>query len=229
MEMYYAYVIAAGAIIIAAGVLGLIITAFRTHALWGFATLFVIGAPFFILLRWSRARRPVAIMLFGGIVAVAPYVVNYVQQHFIDLGERDKIVEGERHLTLTGWDKKDYSVLLTRPDTVVLQMANGDVADATLEFLKPMTKLRELDLNDTHVTDAGLSKIKDKPLVILRLRNTAITDAGFREQIFALESLTELDLRGTAVAPATFREWKAAKPGRRGLAPSPRPTPGASP
>jgi hypothetical protein len=229
MELYYAYVIAAGAIIILAGVLGLIIAAFRTHPLWGFGTVFVIGAPCFILLRWSRARLPIAVMLFGGIVTAAPYVVNYIQQHFLDLGERDKIVEGERHLTLTGWDKKDYRVLLARPDTVVLQMANADVTDTTLDFLNPMTNLRELDLNDTQITDAGLAKIKDKPLAVLRLRNTAITDAAFREQLFGMETLNELDLRGTAVAPATFREWKAAKPGRRGLAPSPRPTPGASP
>jgi Leucine Rich repeat len=229
MEMYYAYVIAAGAVIIAAGGIGLIIAAFRTHALWGFVTLFVIGAPFFILLRWPRARRPIAVILFGGIVAFAPYVVNYVQQHFIDLGERDKIVDGERHLTLTGWDKTDYSVLLARPDTVVLQMANSDVTDATLEYLKPMTKLRELDLNDTHITDAGLAEIKEKPLAVLRLRNTAITDAGFRDQLSSLETLTELDLRGTAVAPATFREWKSAKPGRKGFAPAPRPAAGDTP
>src|SRR3954453_3468422 len=131
MELYYAYVIAAGAAIVVAGVLGLIIAAFRTHALWGFGTLFVVGAPFFILLRFARARLPIVVMLVGGVITAAPYAVNYIQQRFLDLGERDKIVEGERHLTLTGWDKKDYGVLLARPDTVVLQMANADVTDAT--------------------------------------------------------------------------------------------------
>jgi hypothetical protein len=230
MELYYAYVIAAGAIIAGAGFVGLIIAAFRTHALWGFATLFVIGAPFFVLFKYAQARRPVWIMASGVAIAAAPYGVNFVQQHFIDLGPRDKIVDGERHLTLTGWDKKDYSVLRARPDTVVLQMANADVTDATLDYLKPMSQLRELDLNDTQVTDAGLTKIHDKPLVILRLRNTAITDAGFRGNLLTLDSLMELDLRATAVEPATFREWKALKPGKRkGFAPTQRPTSGATP
>lgn len=229
MEVYLAYAILAGAIVVFAGAIGLIIAAFRTHALWGFGTLFVLGAPFFIMLRWGNARRPVSIMLFGGLVLVTPYVINFASQHFLDLGERDKIVDGERHLTLTGWDKTDYSVLTARPDTVVLQMANADVTDATLDYLQSMSNLKELDLNDTKVTDAGLAKIKDKPLVTLRLRNTAISDSGFREHLLGLESLMELDLRGTVVLPATFREWKAAKPSRKGLAPSPKPTTGDTP
>jgi hypothetical protein len=229
MEVYLAYAILAGALIVFAGAIGLIITAFRTHALWGFGTLFVIGAPFFVLLRWANARRPVSIMLFGGLVLVTPYAINFASQYFLDLGEREKIVDGERHLTLTGWDKTDYSLLNARPDTVVLQMANADVTDATLDHLQPMSNLRELDLNDTKVTDAGLAKIKSKPLVTLRLRNTSITDAGFREYSLNLGSLMELDLRGTAVLPATFREWKAAKPGRKGLGPSPQPSPGVTP
>jgi hypothetical protein len=229
MELYLAYVIVAGIVLIFAGVIGLIVAAFRTHAAWGFGTLFVVGAPFFIGFRWARARLPIFIILLGVFVVATPYGINYVAQRFIDLGERDKIVDGERHLTLTGWDKTDYGVLLARPDTVVLQMANSDVTDATLDFLKPMSKLRELDLNDTKVTDAGLAKIKEKPLVRLRLRNDAITDAGFREHLMGLDSLLELDLRGTAVEPATFREWKAAKTGRKGFAPSPRPSPGDQP
>jgi hypothetical protein len=229
MELYYAYVIAAGAVIVLAGAIGLIIAAFRTHALWGFITVFVIGAPVFVFLRWPNARRPIWIMLIGGVVGAAPYAVNYVQQHLIDLGPRDKIIDGERHLTLTGWDKKDYSVLLARPDTIVLQMANPDVTDATLDYLKPMTQLRELDLNDTMITDAGLAKMADKPLIILRLRNTTITDAGFREHLLKLESLMELDLRGTRVEPATFREWKKLKSNRRGFAPALRPDSGVTP
>lgn len=219
MEVYLAYAIIAGLIVVAAGGIGLIMAAFRTHAAWGFVTLLVVGAPFFIINRWARARRPVFVMLFGAALIATPYAINFVQQHLLDLGERDKMVEGERHLTLTGWDKNDYSVLTLRPDTVVLQMANPDVTDATLDFLKSMTNLRELDLNDTKTTDAGLAKVKNKPLEILRLRNTAITDAGFRDHLLGMESLRELDLRGTKVAPATFREWKSAKAGRRGFSP----------
>ena len=229
MEQYLVAVLAAGAVILFAGIVALIVAAFRTHPMWGFGTLFLLGAPFFVILRWSRARRPVAIMLIGGIVILSPYAVNFVHQRFLDLGERDKIVDGERHLTLTGWNKTDYSVLTQRPDTAVLQMANPDVTDATLDFLQPMTRLRELDLNDTKITDAGLAKLAEKPLGVLRLRNTGITDAGFREHLSKHELLNELDVRGTAVEPSTFREWRSAKPGRRGFGPGPPTDSGATP
>jgi len=42
---------------------------------------------------------------------------------------RERLVDGQAHLTLTGWDRDDYSVLQARPQTVVLQMANADVTD----------------------------------------------------------------------------------------------------
>jgi hypothetical protein len=168
-------------------------------------------------------------MLIGGIVILSPYAINFVHQRFLDLGERDKIVDGERHLTLTGWNKSDYSVLSLRPDTVVLQMANPDVTDATLDYLQSMTRLRELDLNDTKITDAGLAKLADKPLVVLRLRGTGVTDAGFREHLLNREPLNELDVRDTAVEPGTFREWRSAKPGRRGFGPTPRTNAGLTP
>ena len=74
----------------------------------------------------------------------------------VDLGPRDKNVDGERHVTLTGWDRGDYSVLRLMPDVSVLQMANADVTDDVLEGLRGMKNLHELDLNGTQVTDAGL-------------------------------------------------------------------------
>jgi hypothetical protein len=81
-----------------------------------------------------------------------------------------------------------------------------------------MTRLRELDLNDTKITDAGLAKLaKIGTLEALRLKNTAITDEGFREHLLPLAGLRELDLRGTKVTGATAREWRAAKPDRRVL------------
>ena len=45
----------------------------------------------------------------------------------------------------------------------MLQMANPDVTDRTLESLKGMKALKELDLNDTQVTDAGLDILSDLP------------------------------------------------------------------
>jgi hypothetical protein len=209
----------AGVAVVALGLIWFLVAAFRQHALWGLSCFpLVVGAPFFALRHWPRARRPVALVLVGAIVVTTPFVLNRVAQHFLDLGPREKLVDGDLHITFTGWDHTDYSVLRARPGVVVLQMANPDVTDQTLDYLDGMTKLRELDLNDTKITDAGLAKLAAiGTLEALRLKSTAVTDEGFREHLMPLAGLKELDLRGTAVTGPTAREWRAAKPDRRVL------------
>ncbi len=136
----------------------------------------------------------------------------------VDLGPRDKNVDGKRHVTLTGWDRDDYSVLRLMPDVSVLQMANGDVTDHTLEVLDSMKNLQELDLNGTQVTDAGLGIIRDLPdLVTLRLAKTKITDEGFRDVLATKGSLMQLDLQHTQVSRDTVKAWRAVKPDRKAL------------
>ena len=131
---------------------------------------------------------------------------------------RDRIVEGERHITLTKSDQRDYSYLESQRDAVVLQIANPDVTDRTLEYLRGMAALKELDLNNTQVTDAGLRILKDLPaLAALRLKNTKITDKGFRDILAGKESLKQLDLTGTQVDRETVQAWRSAQPGRRAL------------
>jgi Leucine-rich repeat (LRR) protein len=156
-------------------------------------------------------------MLFAGVLLVAgPPVVNRLLP--IDLGPLERTVGGELHLTLTGWDRKDYSVLRQKPHVVVLQMANPDVEDQTLGYLAGMDRLRELDLNGSKVTDAGLKELRSLPnLESLRLKDTAVTDAGFRESLGTMDSLKQLDLRGTRVSREVVQSWKDAKPGRRAL------------
>ena len=127
-------------------------------------------------------------------------------------------MDGELHITLTGWEQNNYDVLRARPKTVVLQMANADVSDATLEHLRELPQFPELELNDTQITDDGLATIAELPaLETLRLRNTKITDAGFKQHLFDGERLIELDLTGTQVASATVRAWKTRKEGRKAL------------
>ncbi len=136
----------------------------------------------------------------------------------IDLGPREKIVDGELHLTLTGWDRPadDYAVLEMKPDTVVLQMANSDVTDETINFLAGLEKLQELDVNDTQITDTGLAVLALLPrLRVLRLRGTKVTNDGFREHLLAKSSLLELDARETDIASKSLREWKNADKQRR--------------
>ena len=166
--------------------------------------------------RWKRALWPTIVFLIG-MVAFA-YPIIKTRMAVVDLGPLDREVNGERHLTLTGWDRDDYSVLQTMTDTVVLQMANPDVTDATLNYLENMSQLSVLDLNDTQVSDAGLASLaKLASLKTLKLRATKITDIGFRDHLMKLPALKQLDVRQTEVDSASIDEWKAAGEGRRAL------------
>jgi hypothetical protein len=120
------------------------------------------------------------------------------------------------HLTLTGWDRKSYSILAYKPEAVVLQMANPDVNDETLDYVKGMKDLQELDLNETGITDKGLAVLEGLPVLErLRVARTRITDQGFRDRLAGKESLMMLDVRGTEIKSETTKAWRDAKPGRR--------------
>jgi hypothetical protein len=179
------------------------------------------GFPLWIL----AVIIPGALVLLccGGGVAVVSLLSFSPQRAPQDLGPREKIVNGEPRIILTGWDRDDYSLddyslLETKPDTVVLLMANANVKDDTLAHLKGMSRLRELDLSDTGVTDAGLTVLADLPrLEELRLARTKISDDGFQKHLAAKESLLKLDLTGTTVKGKTKRDWKKARAGREYL------------
>ncbi|WP_397569572.1 leucine-rich repeat domain-containing protein [Schlesneria sp. T3-172] len=161
---------------------------------------------------------PIRLILLSILLTALPIVVNSMMIRFVGHGPHDKNVSGERHLTLTGWDRDDYSIIGSSNDLVVLQMANPDVTDETLKYLTGQTQLRELDLNNTQITDEGLKILAELPaLRDLRLARTKITDAGFREHLLGKESLLNLELTGTSVASKTLREWKAENSERKYL------------
>ena len=193
----------------------LLVRAFRQHRRWGLASLVLppVGLAF-AARHPRRAAAPLVLLMLSVLVAAAPAIYTlYVR---LDLGPRNKVVDGQQHLTLTGWDRKDYSILRLEPNVVVLQMANPDVTDQCLEALKEMKALQELDLNGTQVTDAGLRILKDLPaLTRLRLARTKITDQGFHDALFAKDSLMQLDVRGTQVSRETMNAWRDAKSGRQ--------------
>jgi len=217
IEQYGLYIELAGLALMVLGWIWMTATAFRRGVGWGvFVLLCPPAAPFYGMWRGRAALPPLLAMGLGFVVLAAPPILNRMAP--VDLGPRDKIVAGERHLTLTGWDRKDYSGLALRPDVVVLQMANPDVTDETLAYLKGFDRLKELDVSDSKITDAGLKTLKDLPaLATVWLKNTKITDAGFREALADKESLKRLDLTGTAVDRETVEAWKKAKPGRRAM------------
>ncbi len=218
MEADLFYVLVTGLALAAMGYVWLIIRAFRVRIPWGFVTLFVplLGPLAFLFVHSRRARGPLLVLLLAGVVCAVPYGVNYYQRYFVPLGPHEQLVNGELHLTLTDLKGFDYATLQGKPETVVLQMANEDVDDKTLEYLKGMNRLRSLDLNGTRVTDEGLPALVALPrLEELRLARTKITDEGFQKHLAPKESLLKLDLTGVeAVKSKTKREWKKAKPGR---------------
>lgn len=165
---------------------------------------------------WALKIWPALLVSVGIICLTLPAAITRLAP--VDLGPHDVKVEGERHLTLTRWDQKDYSVLARIPDAVVLQMANDDVTDATLKYVAEIKSLRELDVAGSKVTDAGLKDLAGlTKLQKLTLSRTAITDAGLKPLLDQLPDLNQLDVRETGVTPAVLRPWLKEKEGRRAL------------
>lgn len=219
-EAYGIYLLLGGALVLAIGGVWLIVRAFGEHVLWGLALLFafVLACPAFLCLHFRKAWLPTLLIVAGGLSMGLAFAAPILHLKWYGLGEWEKMVDGEVHLTLTGWNKpdSDYGKLATRDDIVVLQMANADVTDDTLVHLKNLTRLRELDLERTQITDEGLKRLKELPaLEDLRLRKTKITDAGFREHLLPLPGLKNVDVRDTEVTAKTMREWKKADPDHR--------------
>lgn len=174
------------------------------------AALGLLWLPF----RLRQPKVPLLLLVGGLAVAAAPSAISRLFP--IDLSEIDKMVNGERHLTLTGWNKSDYSLLKEKTDAVIVQMANPDVTDDTLALLADFKKLKTLDLNDTKITDAGLARLEQLPaLDTLHLERTAVTDAGVLKHLKDHPTLRIIWLRATKVTPEAAEELKAAKKGRR--------------
>jgi hypothetical protein len=197
MESYALYIELAGLVAIGLGFTWFLVRAFRRRSI-------------------RQKLRPLGLVAIGFLVLAFPPTYSLLVP--IDLGPRETIVNGQRHITLTGWDRRDYSFLGSKRDVIVLQMANPDVTDQTLERLQVMEKLQELDLDNSQVTDAGLKSLKDLPaLSTLHLKNTKITDQGFRDTLATKESLVRIDLTGTQVSEDTVRSWLNARKGRRAM------------
>jgi hypothetical protein len=166
----------------------------------------------------KRLQAPFVSIVIAALLTGTPIVLNSFLSRTIDLKPLNPLVNGERHLTLTGWKGSDYSVIVPLSDTIVLQMANPNVTDDTLKYIEGFNAIRELDLNNTQITDEGLEAIARIPkLRDLRLAQTKITDDGFRKHLLEKESLMNLDLSGTKISAEVINEWKELKPKRRAL------------
>jgi hypothetical protein len=144
IETYALGIELAGLAVFLVGWFWLLIRAFRRHVGWGIASLVPPVPLVFGVMHWRKGMIPISLILLGSFIVSFPPLYSLLVP--IDLGPRERMVEGERHLTLTGWDRTDYALLGSKRDVVLLQMANPDVSDETLKHLKGLHSLRELDL-----------------------------------------------------------------------------------
>jgi hypothetical protein len=206
-----------GLLLLVAGLIWLIVRSCRSR---GFllASLLVLTTPvgplIYGLIHFRKCLRPLVLILAGLLTGALPFAFSHGLELLMGLGERERIIAGERHLVLTGWDRPDYSILNSRTDVVVLEMANPNVDDETLKLLLPLTNLRELTLNDSLISDAGLQLLRQLPaLESLRIARTKITKDGIVEFLADPPAkLKELDVSGNSIPASALRKWKNQEP-----------------
>lgn len=175
----------------------------------------LLGRGLAVLFGKRQARQllvPLALLGGGLVVGAVPFAYQHVYLRIVGLGERERMLDGERALNLTGWDREGYEILTQRPDVAILEMGNPDVTDETLELLVGLPKLKELTLNDSGVTDAGLATLARLPaLETLRLARTKVTPEGLRRFLDAPpRRLSQLDVSGNGIPTTILRQWKNA-------------------
>jgi hypothetical protein len=216
LEKYGFYVLVPGLVLAVVAYLWILIAAFRYRFWWGLGVFLIPPlSVLFVLLHFRRVVKPVVLLVLAAAITAVPYGISYYDRHFTKLGPHVRTVDDEVRITLTGLKDYDYSALRERPETVVLQIANEDVTDATLENLKGMDQLRKLDVSGSQITDDGLRTLAELPnLKELYLARTKITDEGFQKYLAPKESLLKLDLTATTIKGKSKRDWKKKKPER---------------
>lgn len=216
-ERTWVLILLAGLMLVVIGYYWLTLRAIRASKWWriGYlppiSLLYLVRGP-------GGVAAPLVVMLAGAAAVAAPFVVTRYVQPLLPRHPWERTVDGELHVTLTGLSDFPYSSLKSRPEISVLQIANPDVDDATLGYLVDLPRLHELDLNGTNITDAGLATIGRMPaLRSLRIAKTAVTDDGFREHLFDVDRIEQIDVRQTGIKSSTVRKWKAAKEGRNAV------------
>src|SRR4051794_25322318 len=119
--------------------LWLIVKAFGVHAGWGIAVLlFAPAALLFVPLNWKAGRAPAALFVFACVL----FAGGFVAGQFIETRDpRVKMVDGEKHITLTHAKGDEAALLKKNQDVVVLQMAECDVNDETLAAVAGLSEL----------------------------------------------------------------------------------------
>lgn len=177
--------------------------------------LWAIGRGLAVLFGRRTVRQlvvPLALLGGGLVLGAVPFAAQRLSLAVFGLGERERVIDGERALVLTGWDRNDYAILAEKRDVAILEIGNPDVTDATLDLVVALPGLRELTLNDSAITDEGLAKLATLPsLETLRIARTKITPDGLERFLAAPPPrLRQLDVSGNGIPTGVLRRWKNA-------------------
>lgn len=90
-----------------------------------------------------------------------------------------------------------------------VKLSGAQIADETVQKLKELQRVTELDLSKSSIADAQMDQLNElaTSLVRLDLSDTAITDAGL-EKLTNLNVCLDLNLAGTKVTPAAAERFK---------------------
>ena len=199
--------LALGTAAVAIGLLWLLIVAFRTGFL-------------------KKALLPVFVVLLGAGMALSIPIYNRLYPTPVQTtGAEEKKTNSEgvveERLTLTGAAREEYAKLKGGKKYAVVQWANKDVTDEDAAVLKEMAPLREIDLNDTVITDKTVEILMElKNLEVVRVERTAATISAVEKLPAALPKLRELYVRGIVGAKdsAALKTWKEADKTRKLIA-----------
>lgn len=108
---------------------------------------------------------------------------------------------------------EDFSRLLPlMPDLVTADFSATKISDESVALLKSATRLRQLRLAETQISDAALPHIATLPgLESLNLYGTAVGDEGVKA-LKSMKQLRKLYLWRTEVTPAMMEELRGALP-----------------
>lgn len=211
-------ILVVGLAMLAIGQVWMIVRAFYTHFWWGVAVLLlpIVGVILFTVYHVRRSFMPWFIIIIGMVVAGVPLTLETLFTP--PKVAQTEQTQGEERGTLTGATETAAETYIREHQSLaVLQMANrDDVTDSTLSLLTTMPNLRELDLNDTPITDDGLKTVATlNQLETLRIARTQVTPAGVEKHILTLPKLRQLDVSGLSLPGKSLRDWKNADPTNR--------------
>jgi hypothetical protein len=209
-----------GSLLMAIGSIWLLVRAFQTSWVWGLVLLLVplLGHLIFFFAHFKKALLPTLITFFGmGLCATPVYnllnrppIQTTGQEEQKQIKDQTGEVKTEMRITLTGAKREEYAKLWKQDQYAVIQWANKDVTDEDTVSLEAMKQLREIDLNDTQITDKTLEILGSlKTLEIVRIARTKATPEGVEKFLLGLPKVKEIDVRGLKVPSKTMRDWKA--------------------